>query len=289
LNLANHVKKRDAESVQETPQEDRSKKEKVKSIKTVLRLAAFIAITASAQDLPELKGTAPNNPGIVNIQYRILKGEAFPGNPAAPPPSRVSIRLISALQSSISSPYVKLEIMGTDDVIRDVKLQIPCLLIPGGPACYVSSDLSFEAKLIRSADLVPCPDCVPRNTNISGIAPDAQTNTGKKPKHPKLPTQMDMTSGCVSVRQIYSHGLSIFSGVGAPEPGLDAFVYNGCAATVHIDLEIGYFDGNEQFGDGIEIMTLASGAQRHIYHVASVYGFDRARMKSARIISILAL
>jgi len=50
----------------------------------------------------------------------------------------------------------------------------------------------------------------------------------KKPKQPKPPSQPAITQECITVYDIYSHSLGILSGIGAPEPGLDAKIQSSC-------------------------------------------------------------
>lgn len=104
-------------------------------------------------------------------------------------------------------------------------------------------------------------------------------------KQPRPPTQPDFTEGCVTVSRIYSHSLSSFSGVGAPEPGLEANVYNTCTGPVDVFLTIAYFDScGVQFDSGMETQTVAPGANCQFYHEAPLFGLDRGRMKVAKII-----
>ena len=89
------------------------------------------------------------------------------------------------------------------------------------------------------------------------------------------------------VADIRSHSLSLFSGVGAPEPGVEATIRSSCPRVADVFVSIAYFDSSgEQFGDGIESITLAPGATYRMYHVAHVFGLDRARLKLARVISV---
>jgi hypothetical protein len=107
----------------------------------------------------------------------------------------------------------------------------------------------------------------------------------RKHKPPKPPTQPDFSQGCLTASRIYSHGLSIFSGVGAPEPGLQATIHNHCNTAVVAFLTMAYFDGRGvQFSSGIESMTVAPGADFAFYHTAQVYDLDRGRLKLVKII-----
>jgi|ERR1022692_3116043 hypothetical protein len=109
----------------------------------------------------------------------------------------------------------------------------------------------------------------------------------KKEKKPKPPTQEDIVNGCVTVSHITSHSLSLFSGVGAPVPGLEAVVFNGCDKAIHLTLTIAYLDGRGvQFGSGTESQTVATQTNWQFYHQAQLYGLDQGRMKLAKIIEV---
>jgi len=116
-----------------------------------------------------------------------------------------------------------------------------------------------------------------------------QTEATAKKKKPKAPTQPDFSRDCIYVSDIFSHALSIFSGVAAPEPGIEPKVYNSCNVPVSAFLTFGYFDRQGvQFGNGIQSMIVAPGATYSFYHNAEVYGLDRGRLKIVKIISAAA-
>jgi hypothetical protein len=112
---------------------------------------------------------------------------------------------------------------------------------------------------------------------------------GKRVKQPKPTTQEAIVKGCIEVGRIYSHKLSIFSGVGAYVPGLEGVVSNGCASPMSVTLTVGYFDrqGN-QFGSAPEMMTVASGADFSFFHAARLYGLDQGRLSIASVIAVTA-
>jgi hypothetical protein len=112
---------------------------------------------------------------------------------------------------------------------------------------------------------------------------------GKPKKNAKPPTQGPITKDCVTVFDIYSHGLSFFSGVAAHEPGLSATVQNNCGVPVEVFLRIGYFDRNSvQFGGDIFSATVGSRSRYAVEHIAPLYGFERGRLKTAVIVAVEA-
>lgn len=111
----------------------------------------------------------------------------------------------------------------------------------------------------------------------------------KKPKPPKPPTQPNIIVECITVSNIYSHSLGLLSGITSPEPGLEATIISSCTVTASVFIQIGYFDSKGiQFGDGIEMATVAAGAVYPIYHTARLYGLQRGAMKLAKVISVKA-
>jgi hypothetical protein len=170
-----------------------------------------------------------------------------------------------------------------------VKLLVPCTLAPGG-RCSVSADLDFTpAGSVQSAEIGPCLDCSAADKAQANKSSSTQSGklSMKKPTRSRLPSQPDIIEGCVLVKGIHSHALNIFSGVGAPEPGIDAMIFNGCRFTVMLSLTIGYFDSNGlQFGNGYEFPSVASGATFALFHQASLYGWDKGRLKTAKIIAV---
>lgn len=111
-------------------------------------------------------------------------------------------------------------------------------------------------------------------------------NAAKKPKPPSQPPIM---KECVTVYDVYSHGLSAFSGAGAAEPGLEAKILNGCGVTVYVSLRIGYFDKRgTQFAYGIAAATIGAGAKYEVRHEAMIPDYQRGAMKTATILSVEA-
>ena len=101
------------------------------------------------------------------------------------------------------------------------------------------------------------------------------------------PTQADIQKGCVSVTGISSLPLGAPSGAGAPEPELVATITNKCANTAALFLWMGYFDlAGKQFGDGLESITVPSGAHRTVHHVAQIGGPRRGQPAVIRIFSV---
>ena len=69
----------------------------------------------------------------------------------------------------------------------------------------------------------------------------------------------------IGVINILSHKLLLLSGMPAPLPGIAATVTNKCAGSMSISLSIGYLDSSgEQFGTGIESLTLAGRMNRDV-------------------------
>ena len=110
----------------------------------------------------------------------------------------------------------------------------------------------------------------------------------RKEKKPKPPTQDDITEGCITISHIYSHSLSILSGVGAPQPGLEGIAFNACDGPVDVFLTIAYLGRGVQFNSGIVHQTVAPQANWQFYHEANLNGLDRGRMKLAKIIKVQA-
>jgi hypothetical protein len=109
----------------------------------------------------------------------------------------------------------------------------------------------------------------------------------KKPKLPKPPSQSPIVQGCVTVFDIYSHKLGVFSGIVSPEPGVEAKIRNDCAVPVSVFVYIGYFaDSRVQFGSGIESAVVGAGAVYVLYHQAQIYGLDRGALKAAVITKV---
>jgi hypothetical protein len=112
----------------------------------------------------------------------------------------------------------------------------------------------------------------------------------KKTKAPKPPSQDAVVLECIRVDDIRSRALSLFSGVGAYEPGLTGTINNNCDRTVSVFLTVAYFDSKgQQFGDGIINHTVASGATYpFVYQALFPNQMDRGRLKLARIVGIQA-
>src|SRR5579863_2585090 len=109
----------------------------------------------------------------------------------------------------------------------------------------------------------------------------------RKPKPPKPPSQEAIVKDCVTVFDIYSHSLSIFSGVGAPPPGIEAKVRNNCRGAVMVSLTIGYFTkAGVQLQDDFAAFTVAPGARYDFWREATLPWEQQGSMKSARIISV---
>ena len=108
----------------------------------------------------------------------------------------------------------------------------------------------------------------------------------KKPKHVDAITQAEIVSGCVRVWDIHSHKLSILSGIWSYEPGLTASVRNDCSSAVMVILTVAYFDAaGLQLGSGIEVVTVAAGANIIVQHRASLDGIEAGRLRLAKIIN----
>jgi hypothetical protein len=109
----------------------------------------------------------------------------------------------------------------------------------------------------------------------------------KKPKPPKPPSQEPIVKECITVFDIRSHSLSILSGIGAPEPGIEAKIKNDCQVTAWVFLHIGYFDRRGgQFASGIAHVTVGADVTYNLYHPAEVFGLDRGALKLARILKV---
>jgi hypothetical protein len=154
-------------------------------------------------------------------------------------------------------------------------------LIGTAPESVFAHEVNDIVEFLNGVEIsdqeLPSPD---RTKNVSGA---------KKPKPPKPPSQPSITEGCVTVFDIYSHKLGIFSGITSPEPGVEAKIRNECNVPVDVSVSVGYFDSaGTQFGDGIENVTVGASAVYSFYHEAGLYGLDQARLKTAKIISVRA-
>jgi hypothetical protein len=102
-------------------------------------------------------------------------------------------------------------------------------------------------------------------------------------------TQADIKEGCILVTNISSHKLVLLSGIATPVPAIGATVTNACTRAMSISLNIGYFNSTgKQFGQGIELVTVARGERRNIYHVPRINGSQQARLRTEKIISVRA-
>lgn len=100
-------------------------------------------------------------------------------------------------------------------------------------------------------------------------------------------TQPDIQKDCVLVTGISSLSPGVSSGPGAPGPELVATVTNKCANAAALFLWMGYFDlSGKQFGDGLESITVPSGAHRTVHHVAQIDGPRRGQPAVVRIFSV---
>ncbi len=100
-------------------------------------------------------------------------------------------------------------------------------------------------------------------------------------------TQPDIQKGCVSVTGISSLSPAVSSGAGGPAPELVATITNKCATSAALFLWMGYFDlAGKQFGDGLESITVESGAHRTVHHVAQIDGPRRGQPAVVRIFSV---
>lgn len=122
----------------------------------------------------------------------------------------------------------------------------------------------------------------------SALKSQAKPKKAKKAKQPKLPSQDAIVEGCVTVYDIYSHGVGLWSGITDQGPGIEAKLRNVCSVSVDVFVSVGYFDSRGiQYGHGITSATVAGNSRYDMYNLASM-GVGQGILKTAKIIDVKA-
>jgi len=104
-------------------------------------------------------------------------------------------------------------------------------------------------------------------------------------KAPKLPTQPDITQGCISITNIHSHPRSLTT-----DPGIEAVIRNDCAEPVTAVITVAYLDrSGTQFGDGIPSATVDTATSWSFSYQPPLNLIDRKRLALIKIIKVLAI